>query len=308
MAQQQVLAGAPTTILAQPRERRLGWLRWLGQAARSKPLGAISALIILVMVVLAIAPRLVTTYDPLATNSDLVLKPPSDQHVFGTDEVGRDLLTRIVYGSRISLAVGFGSVIIGVIIGSILGLISGFTGGATDAVIQRIMDGMFAFPPLVLALLVISVLGSSTTNSVIVIGIIFIPGIARVVRSSVLSVKQNVYIEAARSIGASSARILLRHILPNVTAPIIVIASALLASAILVEASLAFLGLGTPLPQPSWGQMMSGAGRRFMETAPWLEIFPGIAISLAVLAFNLLGDAVRDLLDPKLRGGTGQIR
>src|SRR5438067_2622517 len=216
MARQQVLAGAPATILARPREGRFGRLRTIGRFAQSKPLGAISAVIIIIMVALAIAPRLVTSYDPLDTNSEQVLKAPNDQHVFGTDEVGRDLLTRIVYGSRISLAVGFGSVIIGVIIGSILGLVSGYTGGTVDAIIQRFMDGMFAFPPLVLALLVISVLGSSTTNSVVVIGVIFIPGIARVVRSSVLSVRQNVYIEAARAIGASSPRILFRHILPNV--------------------------------------------------------------------------------------------
>ena len=292
---------APTltldTTLA-PRGRRFAPWRM----ARKKPLGAISALIVVGLVLVAIFAEVLAPYGPYELGVGENFESPSVFHLMGTDEIGRDVFSRVLHGARISLFVGVVAVVFGTALGALVGLVSGYFGGWVDAVLQRGVDIIMAFPGLVLALVVVSVLGVSTTKSMIAIAIVLIPGAARVVRGVVLTLKERPFVEAARALGANDTRILSRHIVVNTVAPVIILASITLGNAILIEASLSFLGLGTPLPKPSWGAMLAGTGRRFMEVAPWLAFFPGAAISLAVLSFNLLGDAVRDLLDPRLRG------
>lgn len=268
---------------------------------RQEPLGAASALFILVLLITAAVPQAIATHDPLETFPGDELFRPSVYYWFGTDNIGRDVYSRIVWGARTSLWVGILSVGLGTFTGTLVGMISGFFEGKTDMILQRIMDSFMAFPALVLALALVAILGQSTTNLMFAIAVGIAPWSARIIRGSTLAVKSELYVEAARASGASTWRILVRHVLPNIFAPIIVIASITIGYAILVEASLSFLGLGSPPPDPSWGKMLSGDGRRYMEYAPWLAIFPGLAISLTVLAFNLLGDSLRDVLDPSLR-------
>ena len=254
------------------------------------------------MVILAaITAPWITPYDPLDVSRD-TFQGPSVAHPFGTDDLGRDQFTRIIHGSRISLYVGFLAVCTGTLAGVFIGLLSGFFGGNIDLAVQRVVDSMLAFPGIVLAMALVSVLGTNTTNALLAISVVIAPSTSRVVRSAVISVMQNVYIEAARTLGASDRRVMFRHVLPNVVAPILILMSALLGAAILIEASLSFLGLATQPPSPSWGLMLATTGRQFMEVAPWLAIFPGLAISIVVLAFNMFGDVVRDVLDPRLRG------
>lgn len=275
--------------------------RTLWNLIKRQPLGTASGLLILIIVFTAIFADVLAPYDPLETRPDLRLLPPSLQHPFGTDDIGRDVFSRIIYGARISLWVGLLAVGIGTFFGTIIGLISGYWEGAVDLWLQRVMDALMTIPGLILALAIISVLTPNTTNAMLAIAIVIIPGNSRIVRGAVLSAKQNPYVEAARALGCPHPRIILSHILPNVTAPILIIASIWLGNAIFIEASLSFLGLGTQPPTPSWGLMLSSTGRAFMEQAPWLAIFPGLAISLAVLGFNLFGDTLRDIWDPKLR-------
>lgn len=269
---------------------------------RQKPLGSFGAVVLLLMVIMAIFAPVIATHDPYTQDARAVLASPSAQHLFGTDNLGRDVFSRVVYGSRISMTVGLLSVAFGIGVGVIVGLISGYRGGWIDMLIQRIVDALMSFPILVLAMAVVAVLGPSLRNVTLAIGVVTIPLVARVVRGSVLSVKENLYIEAARTLGASGLRIAVFHILPNVFAPIIVLATVRLGVAILTEASLSFLGIGTPPPQPSWGEMLSQRGRLYFEVAPWMALFPGLAITLAVLGINFFGDALRDVLDPRLRG------
>jgi ABC-type dipeptide/oligopeptide/nickel transport system permease subunit len=273
----------------------------LWHSIKRKPLGAASAAVIIVIVLTAIFADVLAPYDPLATQPEIRLAPPSREHPFGTDDIGRDVLSRIIYGSRISLWVGLLAVGIGTVAGMVIGLICGYWEGRIDLVLQRVMDAVQAIPGLILALAIVSVLTPNTTNAMLAIAMVIIPGNSRIVRGAVLAAKQNRYVEAAEAIGCRQPRILITHILPNVTAPILIIGSIWLGNAILIEASLSFLGLGTQPPTPSWGLMLSSTGRAFMEQAPWLAIFPGAAISLAVLAFNLFGDTLRDAWDPKLR-------
>jgi peptide/nickel transport system permease protein len=249
----------------------------------------------------AIFAEVLAPYDPLATQPEIRLAAPSWEHPFGTDDIGRDVLSRVIYGSRISLWVGLLAVGIGTAAGMIIGLLCGYCEGRVDLIFQRVMDAIQAIPALVLALAIVSVLRPNTTNAMLAIAMVIIPGNSRIVRGAVMSAKQNRYVEAAQAIGCRHPRIILGHILPNVTAPILVIASIWLGNAILIEATLSFLGVGTQPPTPSWGLMLSSTGRAFMEQAPWLAIFPGLAISLAVLGFNLFGDTLRDAWDPKLR-------
>jgi len=265
-----------------------------------QPVAAASLVCILLIVFSAVFANIVSPYDPIRISRD-TFQSPSLSHPFGTDDLGRDLFSRVIHGARVSLYVGLISVFLGVLAGSSIGLISGAAGGVIDLLVQRVVDAMLAFPALVLTMALVSVFGASTSSALIAIAIVFIPGTSRVVRSAVFVVKQNMYIEASRSIGATNLRIIARHILPNVMAPILVLVSAYVGAAILIEASLSFLGLGTQPPNPSWGLMLSGTGRRYMEEAPWMAIFPGLAISLTVLAFNMLGDVLRDMLDPRLR-------
>ena len=280
----------------------LGRARALWTVIRRKPLGAASAALIALIVLTAIFADVLAPYDPLAAQPEIRLSPPSWEHPFGTDDIGRDVFSRIIYGSRISLWVGLLAVGIGTVAGMIIGLLCGYCEGRTDLLLQRIMDGIQAIPGLVLALAIVSVLTPNTTNAMLAIAMVIIPGNSRIVRGAVLAAKQNRYVEAAQAIGCRHPRIILSHILPNVTAPILVVASIWLGNAILIEASLSFLGVGTQPPTPSWGLMLSSSGRAFMEQAPWLALFPGLAISLSVLGFNLFGDTLRDAWDPKLRG------
>jgi len=289
-------------IVAEELPARAVWGSEAIRFLRDKPLGALGGLIIVGMVFLALFAPLLAPYDPYELRVESLFAPPGRAFFLGTDDYGRDVLSRIIYGSRISLYVGILAVGIGTTTGAFLGLVSGFVGGRTDAVIQRVMDALLAFPALILALAIVTALGQSTTNVIIAVAVVLMPAAARVIRSSVLSLKENVYVEAARAIGCGSLRILLRHILPNCVAPYIILATSTLGAAILSEAALSFLGLGTPPPEPSWGTMLSGAAQQYVWKAPWMGIFPGVAISLAVFGFNLFGDGLRDILDPKLRG------
>lgn len=297
MAQAQTAA---VEWVALPSARR-GPLRSLTRFIRRYPLGAVGASLILLMITTALFAPIIATHDRFALSARERREAPSAQHYFGTDELGRDIYSRVVYGSRISLQVGFISVVLGVTFGSLVGLVSAYFRGAVDFWLQRLVDALFAFPTIILALTIVAVLGASTTNVIVAVGIVSIPRISRVVRSAALAVMAFPYIEAAQSMGAGHSRIVFRHILPNVMAPIIVVATAGFSGAILAEASLSFLGVGTPPPNPSWGIMLSGAAQQFIRVAPWMAIFPGIAISLAVFGFNLFGDALRDALDPRLR-------
>jgi len=285
----------------EPPESTVSRGRALWTTLKRKPLGAASALLIAVLVLTAIFADVLSPYDPLETHPEIRLQSPSRDHLFGTDDIGRDVFSRIVQGTRISLWVGLLAVGIGTAAGMIVGLASGYWEGRLDLALQRVMDAIQAIPGLVLALAIVSVLKPNTTNAMLAIAVVIIPGNSRIVRGAVLSAKQNRYVEAAQAMGCRHPRIILSHILPNVTAPILVIASIWLGNAILIEASLSFLGLGTQPPTPSWGLMLSSTGRAFMEQAPWLAIFPGLAISLAVLGFNLFGDTLRAAWDPKLR-------
>src|SRR2546428_6720078 len=280
-------------------ELRRGRALW--SVVQRKPLVAAAASILLLIGSAAIFGDVLAPYDPLFTHPEIRLAPPGWQHPFGTDDIGRDVFSRIIYGARISLWVGLLAVGIGTFAGTIIGLVCGYWEGRLDLLLQRIMDAVMTIPGLILALAIVSVLRPNTTNAMLAIAVVIIPGNSRIVRGAVLSAKQNRFVEAAQAIGCRDLRIIKTHILPNVTAPILIIASIWFGNAILIEATLSFLGLGTQPPTPSWGLMLSSTGRAFMEQAPWLAIFPGLAISLAVLGFNLFGDTLRDAWDPRLR-------
>jgi peptide/nickel transport system permease protein len=270
---------------------------------RTKPLGAGGALIILGMFFVALFAAALAPYDPYQGDYALQFARPSAEHWLGTDEFGRDVLTRIMYGARIALFVGFTASFAGCTLGALLGVVSAYWGGKVDLFLERLMDILLAFPLLILALAIASILGPAVQNVVVAIAIPIVPRAARVVRATALSVKENQYVEAASSLGASWRRVVLQHILPNVMAPYIIMLTAQLGSAILTEAALSYLGLGTAEPTPSWGLMLSGSASSYAAKAPWIAVFPGIAISLGVFGFNLFGDSLRDALDPKLRRG-----
>ena len=293
----------PQTIeeLARAGERRGGWLVAVGDFVRQRPLGAVGAAIVLVMVLTAASAGIMAPYDPLETDYGAMLAAPDAQHWLGTDAFGRDVLSRIIYGSRTALMVGLGASLLGATLGSLIGVASAYFGGRVDLFVQRIMDVFFAFPVIILALVVVAVLGTGAGNVILAIATPMIPRCARVVRSSALSVREMPYVDAARAAGFGHRRIILRHMLPNVMAPILIMATAFLGEAILLEASLSFLGLGVQEPVAAWGLMLRGAAVQFAESAPWMAIFPGLAISLGVFGFNLFGDSLRDALDPRLR-------
>jgi peptide/nickel transport system permease protein len=270
--------------------------------ARRYPLGAVGALIMALFLFAAIFAPLITVYDPLSTNAALSLARPNWAHWLGCDFMGRDMYSRIVYGARISLAVGIGATLLGGGTGVLIGLSSGYFGGWVDLASQRLIDILQSLPLIVMALLMAASLGPSLHNTIIAISIALIPSSARVVRASTLSLRELPFVEAARAIGMSEVRIAARHVLPNTLAPLIVLATAQLGATILIEATLSFLGLGVPEPHPSWGRMLSESAAEYVRTAPWLVIFPGLAISAVVFGTNLLGDAVRDVLDPRQRG------
>jgi peptide/nickel transport system permease protein len=269
--------------------------------ARRYPLGAIGAVIMVLFLLAAVFAPLLTIHDPLSTKASVSLARPGAEHWLGADFMGRDMYSRIIYGARISLAVGVGSVLLGGIIGVAIGLMSGYLLGWFDLVTQRLIDIMQALPLLVMALVMAAALGPSLQNTIIAISIPLVPSVARIIRANTLSLREQPFVEAAKAIGMSEFRIALRHVLPNTLAPLIVLATAQLGSAILTEAALSFLGLGIPEPHPSWGRMLSESAAEYVRTAPWLVIFPGVAISLAVFGTNLMGDALRDMLDPRQR-------
>jgi peptide/nickel transport system permease protein len=278
-----------------------GWRR-LAFYAQRYVLGTVGLVIMVAFVLTALFADLIARIDPLTVDSARALAHPSAQHWMGTDSFGRDVWSRIIHGARISLAVGIGSTTLGAFFGVIIGLTSGYLSGWVDLVFQRVTDILQSLPLLVLALVMTAALGPSLPNVVIAIAIPLIPIVARVIRANTLALRELPFIEAAKSIGMSETRIALRHVLPNTLAPLIVLATAQLGSTILTEASLSFLGLGIPEPYPSWGRMLSESAAEYVRTAPWLVIFPGIAISLAVFGTNLFGDALRDILDPRQRG------
>lgn len=271
----------------------------LARLPNQNPIGTIGAVVILIVILVAIFAPVISPYDPTSQAAKRLLEP-SAQYWLGTDELGRDVFSRIVFGSRISLQVGVIAVSLALALGGTTGVLAGYIGGLFDNVVMRLVDIMFAFPGLVLAVVIAGLLGPSITNAMIAIGVIYAPAFARVMRGSVLSVKNEVYLEAARVVGGTHPHIILRYILPNIMAPVIVLTTLQMSTAILTEAALSFLGLGTQPPDPSWGTMLSN-GRKFMEFAPWVAVFPGLAIVIAVLAFNFLGDGLRDALDPRLR-------
>jgi len=269
--------------------------------ARRSGLVLFGAAIIVIMVLLAVFAGVVAPYDPTEMKVADALKRPSLAHPFGTDRFGRDVLSRTIYGSRIALGVAISSIGIALVAGTILGLAGGYVGGATDLVIGRAMDVLFSFPTLILAIGIAAMLGPGLDNAALAIAVVYAPLFSRVVRGPVIAERAKEYAVAALGLGAGSFRVVLRHILPNVLAPLIVQTSVSLAYAILTEAALSYLGLGTQPPAPSWGTMLN-EGRTYLETAPWMSVFPGLAIMLAVLGFNLLGDGLRTALDPQLRG------
>jgi peptide/nickel transport system permease protein len=279
------------------------WSRRISLFVRNQPLGTIGLALVAGLIVTAILAPLIAPYSYEFGAADDRLQPPNWTHLLGTDASGRDMFSRILYGSRISITVGFGAVLIATGLATVIGTVSGYFGGWLDLVVQRLVDTWISFPALVLLISFVSVFGPGLWNITIILGILLAPGASRVIRGSTLAMRHQPYVEAALCLGASHWRILLRHILPNVFTTVIVLATVQLGAAILAESTLAFLGYGVPPPYPAWGSMLSGTGRAFMLQSPWLSIWPGLAISLAVFGFNVLGDALRDELDPRLRGG-----
>jgi len=277
--------------------------RGLWRLIKEKPLGAFGGVIVLGLLLCALLAPWIATHPYDQTNVRNRLKPPSAHFYFGTDNLGRDIFSRIVYGARVSVTVGFGAVSIGICLATMIGVGSGYFGGKSDVLVQRLVDAQMAIPGLLLLLNIMAVMGPGLLNIILALGIVSAAGSSRIIRSAALSVKENQFVEAARAIGASHLRIILRYILPNIMAPIIIITTVSLGFTILIESALSFLGFGVPPPYPSWGEMLSGSGRSYMHKAPWMATWPGVAISLAVFGFNMLGDALRDLLDPRLRGG-----
>jgi peptide/nickel transport system permease protein len=305
MATKPVVAETDLTLVTSvPRvSRRESLPVVIGGFIRKKPLGAVGGALMVLMVVVAVLADPLSTHDPIATDAAHTLAPPSSDHLLGSDHLGRDTYSRIVHGTRVSLIVGALSTLLGSFFGGIIGLLSGYYGGKIDLISQRLLDILQGLPLLVLALVMAASLGPSIQNVVIAISIPIIPRAARVIRASVLSIREMQYVEAARALGLQHLRIAFRHVMPNTIGPFIVLMTAQLGSAILVEAALSFLGLGVPEPYPSWGRMLSVSAAEYAQKAPHLVLFPGIAISLAVFGSNLLGDALRDTLDPRLRGG-----
>ena len=285
----------PRTVHGQHRRRSRRWRKYV-------PI-AVGMMLVVVMCAVAVLAPVLAPFSPSAQSSEYVLKGPGTggNHLLGTDEYGRDLLSRIIWGTRVSLQVGLASVLVGFCIGVPCGMMAGFLGGATEMMIMRLTDMLMAFPTLLLALLIVTALGGSLVNEIFAIGVALTPHFVRLAHSLALTAKANDYIMAARALGGNSLRIMLRHIFPNIMSTLVVLATLYIATAIRTEAGLSFLGLGVPPPTPSWGNILS-EGRQYIKDCPWLTTFAGLAIMLAVLAFNLTGDALRDVLDPRLRG------
>jgi len=269
---------------------------------RKKPLATFGGIVMIVMILMTIFAEVIAPYDPVAMSLADKLRPPNPAHIFGTDQFGRDLFSRIVYGARVSLTVGFGVVVLGTTFATVWGCVAGYFGGKFDSFSLRIIDAVFSIPQLVLILTIVSVIGPGLQNIILALAFRNAVGQTRTIRAAALGIKNNMYMDAARAIGCTDAHIIFRYILPNVMAPVIVVASLSLGHAILAESSLAFLGFGVPPPNPTWGGMLSDEGRRYMVQAPWMAFAPGIALSLVIFGINMLGDGLRDVLDPRQRG------
>jgi peptide/nickel transport system permease protein len=273
---------------------------------REKPLGTVGAAIVLLIALTAILANFIAPYGVNELHMIDRLSSPSAKYLLGTDNLGRDMLTRIIYGARISLTVGFGAAFISVVGATVIGTLCGFIGGKFDLTVQRFVDAWLSFPGLVIYLSVMSLAGSGLVQVTLTLGIAWGIGGSRIVRSAVIGIKENMYMQAAEAVGSPRLRTIVRHVLPNIAAPIIVLFTLNTGGAILTEATLSFLGFGVPPPQPTWGGMLSAEGRNYMLQAPWMALWPGVALSLTVYGINVLGDALRDILDPRLRGGIGR--
>ncbi|MDR3531102.1 MAG: ABC transporter permease [Rhodopila sp.] len=293
-------AATPAIAEATREVRRTPWGAILSFCQR-EPLGAFGMAIVIIMAVAGFSAELIAPYSPTANDFAVMTEPPSWAHWLGTDQFGRDLLSRIIYGARTALIVGLSSALVGGVAGLVLGVGSAYFGGPIDLVLQRVFDVMMAFPLIIMALAVVAIFGTGVQNVIIAITIPLIPRCARVVRSSALAIREVPYVDAARACGYSHVRIIVRHMVPNVVAPFLIMITAFVGQAILAEASLSYLGLGVQEPVPAWGLMLQGGAEEYASTAPWIAIFPGLAIMLSVLGINLFGDALRDELDPKLR-------
>ncbi len=289
----QAAAAEPTTTTAA--------LAAVRDFARRRALGAVGAAVVLIMILVGVFANVLAPYDPVAVDFGAMLSRPGPAHWLGTDAFGRDVLSRLIFGSRTALLVGFGAAVVGATLGAVLGVGSAYFGGRVDLYLQRLMDIFLSFPLIILALALVAILGNSIPNVIMAITIPMIPRAALVIRSSALTIREMPYVDAARAAGFGHVRIILRHMLPNVVAPYLIMLTAFLSQAILLESSLSFLGLGVQEPTPAWGLMLRGAAVDFAEAAPGMALFPGLAISVAVFAFNLFGDSLRDALDPKLR-------
>ena len=290
-------AAASDDLVESPRSWRAGTIEF----CRPHPLGTVGLALVLGMAVAGLAAEWIAPYSPTANDFAAMTEPPSWAHLMGTDQFGRDLFSRIVFGARTALIVGFSCAIVGGVAGLVLGVASAYFGGRLDLVLQRVLDVVMAFPLIIMALAVIAIFGSGVFNVIVAIAIPLIPRCARVVRSSALAIREVPYIDAARACGFGHARIILRHMMPNVLAPFLIMLTAFVGQAILAEASLSYLGLGVQEPTAAWGLMLQGGAEEFATTAPWIAVFPGIAIALSVFGFSLFGDALRDAMDPKLR-------
>ncbi len=289
------------TFTAEARARSHHPLAPVWRFARRKPLGAFGALVIFGLLFTALFPHVFTNLDPTAFNGLQRLRAPSAEHILGTDQFGRDQFARLVYGARTSVSVSFGAITISVLLATVIGTTSGYFGGWVDAVMQRFVDAAIAFPSLIVLITLVAVLGAGLGQVVVALGVVSCFGTSRILRSAVIGTMANPYIEAARVLGAHPIRIMLQHVVPNVAPVVIISATVSMGGLVLAESGLSFLGFGVPPPTPSWGSMLSVDGRAYMERAPWLAIAPGVAIGSIVFAFNMLGDALRDTLDPRLR-------
>ncbi len=288
---------------------RKGHFRLVGffvRLVKEKPLGTVGGVITLVLLLCGIFADFLAPYGMNEQHTGDMLAAPSARFWFGTDNIGRDILSRVIYGARISMIVGLGATTIATVISVIVGMFSGYIGGKTDLVAQRFVDAWMSIPGLLILMVIMSMLGPSIWAIIIVVGVSWGIGGSRIIRSAAIGIKENVYVEAATATGCAQNRVIIRHILPNIMAPIIILFTTRVPGVILVEASLSFLGFGVPPPAPSWGAMLSGSGRAYMFLAPWMVIWPGLALSIVVFGVNMFGDAVRDLLDPRLKGGVGR--
>lgn len=290
-----------SSIEAELAAARLPFFKAFGKWIRNQPLGAASAVVVIFTIIVALFAPQISPYDPIASNYGAIHEAPSAEYWLGTDQFGRDLLSRIIWGARTALFIGFTSAFLGATLGLVLGVASAYFSGWYDLLFQRVMDVFLAFPLIIMALAVVAIFGTGPENVIIAITIPFIPRCARVVRSTALTIREIPYVDAARALGYGHLRIILRHMAPNCMAPYLIMLTTFLGQAILLEASLSYLGLGVQEPIPAWGLMLQGGAEEYAESAPWIAIFPGLAITLAVFAFNLFGDSVRDTLDPKLR-------